>query len=220
MCAENAYLFIKRARGAREYNTNVVSKETLYANSRALDVAIDVQAYREWLEEKVKLTAYIPRWLRLALIDYIKQKYGGDVPHGAISEAVSELLAWALEAGAPARLSSSRYAGTKRHREECERILAILKTFILPGARPGSIIGVSLLAKAIVMARGRKEREHGLGKRADPRTIRRWLRIMEQLGYIAQTSSGCWALLWLPDDRRSRELLGDYAQLAKFTRGM
>ena len=216
-CKENTYLFIKRARGAREYNARVGDKVILDTNSNSLDVAIDVQAYNDWLEEKVRITVYIPRWLRLTLIDYIEQKYGGDVPHGALSEAVSELLAWALETRAASRPQSSGRVRPSRDREECERILAFLKTFITPKIEPGGSVSTILLGKAITMARGRKSVKAGIGRKADPRTIKKWLKRLEELGYIAQRHDGSWAILYVPDDRRCEELLGDLWHLAHST---
>jgi len=140
------------------------------------------------------------------------------VPHGAKSEAVAELLAWALETRATSRpLSSSRVRPSK-DRRECERILAFFKTFILPEATIGCSVGTPLLAKAITIARGRMIRKGGLGLKADPRTIKKWLKRLEAHGYIAQNSWGSWTILWLPDDRRCRELLGDLWHLAAETR--
>ena len=187
----------------------------LESNSNSLDVAIDVQAYDDWLKKKVKMTIYIPRWLKRALIDYIQEKYGGDVPHGAKSEAVTELLAWALETCAASRPDDRGRVEFNRHREECERILAFLKTFIVPGIRPGSQISFTLLARAITMARGRKETKHGLGIKADPRTIKRWIKRLKELGYIAETETSTYAILWVPDEERCRELLGDLWHLAR-----
>ena len=165
--------------------------------------------YDDWLGEKVKLVVYIPRWLKLALISYIQEKYGGDVPYGAKSEAVTELLAWALEARAGSRPDNSGRARPSRDLEECERIMAFFKTLILPEATIGCSVGTPLLAKAITMARGRMIRKGGLGLKADPRTIKKWLKRLEAHGYIAQNSWGGWTILWLPDDKRCRELLGD-----------
>jgi len=215
VCAENTYLFIKRAKGARGHNTRDVTKEILESNSRSLDVAIDGQAYDDWLEEKVKLVAYIPRWLKHALIDYIREKHGGDVPYGAKSEAVAELLAWALETRAASRPLSSSRAKPSKDREECERILAFLKAFVAPGIQPGGMVSTILLGKAITMARGRKETKHGIGVKADPRTIKKWLKKLEELRYIAQTSRGLWAILYIPDNRRCEELLGNLWHLAQ-----
>jgi len=163
--------------------------------------------YDDWLEEKVKLVAYIPRWLKLALISYIQEKYGGDVPYGAKSEAVTELLAWALETHAPTRLDDGNRARDYRYQEECERILAILKTFIVPGIQPGSRISYILLAKAITMARGRRKRKGPFGTKADRRTIKRWIKRMEKLGYITETETSTYAIPWVPDEERCRKLL-------------
>ena len=218
LCVENTYLYIKRPRETQEYNTRDGDKETLESNSRELDVAIDVRAYNDWLESKVKLSVYIPRWLRLALIDYIREGHGGDVPHGALSEAVSELLAWALETRAASRPQSSGRVRPSRDREECERILAFLKTFITPAIEPGGSVATVLLAKAITMARGRKETKHGLGTKADPRTIKKWLKKLEELGYIAQRHDGTWAILYVPSDKECSELLGDLWRLAQAVR--
>ena len=218
LCVENTYLYIKRPEEAQEYNTRVGDKETLESNSNSLDVAIDAQAYDDWLEEKVRMTVYIPRWLRLALIDYILERYGGDVPHGALSEAVRELLAWALETRAATQPDRPSRASLSRNREECERILAFLKTFITPAIEPRGSVATVLLAKAITMARGRKETKYGLGTKADPRTIKKWLKRLEELRYIAQTSDGTWAILHVPDDKRCEELLGDLWRLAQGVR--
>jgi len=209
VCAENTYLFIKRAKGARGHNTRDVTKEILESNSRSLDVAIDGQAYDDWLEEKVKLVVYIPRWLKLALISYIQEKHGGDVPYGAKSEAVTELLAWALETRAASRPRCLGRADLNRDREECERILAFLKTFITPTIQPGSCVSTVLLSKAITMARGRKETKHNIGVKADPRTIKKWLKKLEELRYITQTLDRVWAILYVSDNRRCEKLLGD-----------
>ena len=215
---ENTYLYIKRPEEAQEYNTRDGDKETLESNSNSLDVAIDAQAYDDWLEEKVRMTVYIPRWLRLALIDYILERYGGDVPHGALSEAVRELLAWALETRAATQPQSSGRVRPSRDREECERILAFLKTFITPAIEPGGSVSTVLLAKAITMARGRKETKYGLGTKADPRTIKKWLKKLEGLGYIAQRHDGTWAILYVPSDEECSELLGDLWRLAQVAR--
>ena len=214
-CKENTYLFIKRPGEAQEYNTRVGDKVILDTNSNSLDVAFDAQAYHDWLNEKVRMTIYIPRWLRHSLVQYIEAKYGGDVPHGALSEAVSELLAWALETRANSRSNNSGRARPSRDREECERILAFLKTFIAPAIQPGGCVSTVLLSRAITMARGRKETKHGLGIRADPRTIKKWLKKLEELHYIAQTSDGVWAILYVPDNRRCEELLGNLWHLAQ-----
>ena len=65
------------------------------------------------------------------------------------------------------------------------------------------------------MARGRKETKHGIGVKADPRTIKKWLKKLEELRYIAQTSRGLWAILYIPDNRRCEELLGNLWHLAQ-----
>ncbi len=213
-CKEKTYLLIKRPGETQEYNTRFGDKVILDTNSNSLDVVFDAQAYNDWLAEKVRMTVYIPRWLRHSLIQYIETKYGGDVPHGALSEAVTELLAEAL-ARASSRPKDNKRVGRDQNREECERILAMLKTFIVPGIQPGSQISFTLLARAITLARGRKETKHGLGIKADPRTIKRWIGRLKELGYIAETETSTYAILWVPDEERCRELLGDLWHLAQ-----
>ena len=218
LCKEKTYLFIKRPGEAQEYNTKMCSVELLTTNSRQLDVAVDEQSARDYLDERVDLHVRIPRWIKMLLYDHLNQMYGGSIPKGALGDLVAELLAEALEARAASRPRSSGCVEFNRHREECERILAFLKTFIVPGIRPGSQISFTLLARAITMARGRKETKHGLGIKADPRTIKRWIRRLKELGYIAETETSTYAILWVPDEERCRELLGDLWHLAQARR--
>jgi len=154
----------------------------------------------------------------MLLYDHLNQVYGGNIPKGALGDLVAELLAEALEARAASRPDDSGRARPSRNREECERILAMLKTFIVPKIRPGSQISFTLLARAITMARGRKETKHGLGIKADPRTIKRWINRLKELGYIAETQSSMYAILWVPDEERCRELLGDLWHLTQAMR--
>ena len=197
-CVENAYLYIKRPGEAQDEATKNRDKETLESNSRELDVPFDAQGYHDWLEEKVKLSVYIPRWLRHSLIQYIERKYGGDVPHGAISEAVTELLAKALETHAPAQSTGRELDRLSKIRATCEEIMTELKRR-LPDLRPGSIVGYGLLARVIADLRGRKRAKDGK-KMADRRTIRRWLDMLKKLKFIAETSGGSFVIVWVPED--------------------
>ena len=205
LCKEKTYLLIKRPGEAQEYNTRMCSQELLTTNSRQLDVHAD-------LDDLVDLHVRIPRWLKMALYYRLNEIYGGHIPKGALGRLVTELLVSALEttpANASARSNGRDHVKLDSHREECERILAILKTFIVPGIQPGSRISLTLLAKAITMARGRRERKGPFGTKADRRTIKRWIERMEKLGYIAETETSTYTILWVPDEGRCRELLGD-----------
>ena len=215
LCKEKTYLLIKRPGEAQEYNTKMCSVELLTTNSRQLDVAVDEQSARDYLDERVDLHVRIPRWIKMLLYDHLNQMYGGNIPKGALGDLVAELLAEALEARAASRPRSSGRVRPSRDREECERILAFLKTFITPRIEPGGSVSTILLGKAITMARGRKSVKAGIGRKADPRTIKKWLKRLEKLGYIAQRHDGTWAILYVPDDRRCEELLGDLWRLAQ-----
>ncbi len=213
-CTEKTYLLIKRPGEAQEYNTKTCSVELLTTKSRHVDVHPD-------LGDLVDLHVRIPRWLKMALYLRLNEIYGGHIPKGALGQLVTKLLSQALEA-TPANASSRPRdlgrAGAWRYREECERILAILKVFITPGIQPGGKVSYVLLAQAITMARGRKERKGPFGLKADKRTIKNWIERMKRLGYIAETASSTYAVLWVPDEKQCQALLGDLWDLAQATR--
>jgi len=218
-CVENTYLYIKRPEEAQEYNTKNSSQELLTTNSRQLDVAVNERSAHDYLDERVDLHVRIPRWIKMLLYDQLNQMYGGNIPKGALGDLVAELLAWALETRAATQPQSSGRVKPSRNREECERILAFLKTFITPKIEPGGSVSTVLLGKAITMARGRRKVKYGIGQEADPRTIKKWLKKLEEHGYIApMPERPLWAILYVPDEKRCEELLGDLWRLTQAVR--
>ena len=140
-------------------------------------------------EEKVRLEARVSKdiWLRfMDYIDRIRRSCGMKSSYGLISFVVEEALREYLAAHEDT--SPTLAAVLMRDAKICEDIITRLKE-LKPELQIGSSAGFGLLAKAISDVRGH-----------DKRTIKKWIRRMEELGYINPhpTYPSTWIILWVP----------------------
>jgi len=129
---------------------------------------------------KVKLTVYIPVSIYNKLLEHITLVYGGDRPHGALSDTVARLLDWALNS--PTRAMPIVATRCKsRAFKKCEEIIAYMMNEM--GMPPGSMFSQALLNKVISKVAG-----------ADKRTIKKYTELLQRFGFIERAPDGRWRL--------------------------
>jgi len=140
----------------------------------------------------VHLHVVIPAKLHERLVDFIMRRHGGKIPKGAKSAIVAELLTLALDQVEHTHESTRpvMVATTKLWKDMaiCDRIMVELANM---GLRASQEIHYRVLATAIKNVRG-----------FDPRTIKKWIKRLEELGYIRLSKTpNFWVILSMPGDR-------------------
>jgi len=140
-------------------------------------------------DDGVDLHVVIPAELHERLINFIMRRHGGRIPKGAKKATVVELLTLALDQLEHTHKSTRpvMVATTKLWKDMaiCDRIMAELANM---GVREGSEVHFNLLAKAIKNVRG-----------FDPRTIKKWVKRLEELGYIRKSPiPRFWRIISMP----------------------
>ena len=138
----------------------------------------------------VHLHVVIPAKLHERLVDFIMRRHGGKIPKGAKSAIVAELLTLALDQVEHTHESTRPVVATSiklwKDMAICDRIMLELADMKL---QAGQEVHFRLLATAIKNVRG-----------FDPRTIKKWVERLEELGYIKKsTRPQFWRINYIPD---------------------
>ena len=163
-----------------------------YSTKKCSGVHLDKKSeHLDRCDDGVDLHVVIPAELHERLINFIMRRHGGRIPKGAKKATVVELLTLALDQLEHTHKSTRpvMVATTKlwKDMEICDRIMLELARM---GLQAGQEVHYRVLAAAIKDVRG-----------FDPRTIKKWIKRLEELGYIKKSPTPqFWRIISIPGD--------------------